>query len=361
MKLAVGGSVALPDYLVAKGTTLNVDNVVIGHRAASQKYGVLSLDANLMPAKDQALHLFGMDVDAYTDPSPAAISCKDGAVLRVRSGDADGVTEALRLTLCAQARLPEYLSFESKPRVGLLKDGVIQPRATRPPVLFFRGLDFGPDGIEKPPDVKLSATPDCTNPTGLTGHENAPMLYDCRAWGGWDRSVSMGPLALSDIQLRLVARVMDGQDKPQLVPGNAPQFHFAATFSFAKYLSSDATDGELTADFDHKHMVMLGEFKKPATVHAGVVTLGLQSFEMDLDATQRKFVATGASIGESTGVNSTALYFKSITFLETNDGSGWRLKKLNAPIDAPKTLLGFAYRLFSDLGATSFLHWFGLR
>ncbi len=282
-------------------------------------------------------------------------------LLRVASSDENVLNEALRLTLCATAKLPDYLAFESKPRVALLAGGVIQPKPSQA-LLTFNGLSFSAGGIDKPDDTQLSTDEDCTKKAGLKDVNNVSVVYDCRAWGGYPGRVTMGPLSLSSIQLNLVARVRDADNNWQLVPPTAPQFHFRSDVSFAKYLSSDGPAGTLTADFDHKHMVMLGDFKKPVTVHAGIVTLGLQGFQMDLDATQRKFVANGASIaGESTGVNSTALYFKTITFLETNEGTGWHLKKLSAPVDVPKTALGLAYRLFSDLGASSFLRLFKLR
>jgi hypothetical protein len=238
--------------------------------------------------------------------------------------------------------------------------------------MFFNGLRFGAAGISAPKAGEISSDADCQKPT-LANKPNATVYYDCRAWGAFAvdgpegssetaKPVTLGPLSIRNVRLNLVAKTMDATNTLQVVPADAPQFHMTAEVAFAKYLSSDGPSGALTADFDHHHMVMLGEFSRPVTVRAGVVSIGLQGFQMDLSGSERKFVASGASVSsEGPTVNSLALYFKQITFLETNDGSGWKLKKLSAPVDVPKTALGLAYRLFSDLGASSFLNLFKLR
>ncbi|HEY0396647.1 MAG TPA: hypothetical protein VGD01_19375 [Candidatus Elarobacter sp.] len=370
LKVTLGGSLQLPEYLIAKGSTLNVSNAVVAYRPKARAYGVTGLDANLTPPADRPLTMFGMQVGAFRNTADSQGPCFNTSfAIRARTESDDAFDQPLKLTLCAELWLPDYLSFETKARVGLLKDGVIQPQTARK-FLHFDGLTFGPAGID-PPDVKLlTADPDCNKPkTGLDDAHD--MFYDCRAWANYATtdenapapSLTLGPLSLSNLRLNLVAQARGKEGKLVPVDANAPQFHFTSEVTFAKYISSDGPTGRLSADFDHSHMLLLGEFSKPVTVRAGVASLGLQSFQMELDSTKRRFEAGGVSVSSegSAGVNSLALYFKQISFLETNDGSGWKLKRIAAPVDVPKTAIGLAYRLFSDLGASSFLRLFGLR
>src|SRR6202035_5325687 len=100
----------------------------------------------------------------------------------------------------------EYLAFESRPRIGLLKDGVLPPAMTRPPVMFFNGLRFGPAGISAPKAGEISSDADCQKPT-LANKPNATVYYDCRAWGAFAvdgaegssetaKPVTLGPLSI---------------------------------------------------------------------------------------------------------------------------------------------------------------------
>ncbi len=78
--VTVGGSVELPQYVVAGGATLNVVKATIGQQAKSKRFGLTFVDANLMPAS--SVRLFGMDVTAYKDAD--STSCKDGNVPTAR-------------------------------------------------------------------------------------------------------------------------------------------------------------------------------------------------------------------------------------------------------------------------------------
>ena len=355
-------TIALPDFLLISDGQLKVTDAEISRLPSTKQIGLTKLEAQLTPVQS-SLHILTMTATPHNDPTAKAVCNNAKYVASISLSDERTLANPLQLTLCAELSTPAFLSVQSTERLGLLADGVIPPQTSNPTFLIFNGLTIGRGGIvAADPPEKVAGTV-CSDQGDFTtssdyGVDSRVTIFDQNA------SFVVGPLAVEKVYAGLITSGRDASGNAEVPAPDAPEFLFTAVVTLQKYITTDNNvAGCVQAVFDHQHMLLLGQLKKPATAHIGPVTVGLQSFEMELDPAQRNFTAGGVTISAGTGsaINTNELYFKEIALLETYDGKSWHLKKVSAPVDVPKTALGLAYRLLTDLTAASFLHMFSLK